>query len=96
MDVIGDTFPKNYYERIIKKGVLLVAEQDNKIAGVCFGTYNIKEKWADLLGLIVIPEFRNQGIGSVLVKEFENFAKKNKLKKLIYILIKNNYFYLEN
>jgi hypothetical protein len=32
---------------------LLVAIENNKLVGVCFGTYNIQEKWADLLGLVV-------------------------------------------
>ena len=70
MDIINETFSQKYYQRIIKKGILLVAEEDNKIVGVCFGTYNIKEKWADLLGLVVILQFRNRGIGSSLIKEF--------------------------
>ena len=82
MDVISETFPKEYYERIIKKGILLVSEENEKIVGVCFGTYNTKEKWADLLGLVVLPEFRNKGIGSSLVKYFEKIAKENKLKTI--------------
>ena len=82
MDVISETFPREYYERIIKKGILLVSEENEKIVGVCFGTYNTKEKWADLLGLVVLPEFRNKGIGSSLVKYFEKIAKENKLKTI--------------
>ena len=82
MDIITETFPKKYYERIIKKGILLISEEDNKIVGVCFGTYNVKEKWADLLGLVVAPDFRNKGIGSLLVKEFESFVKKIKLSTI--------------
>ena len=82
MDVISDTFPENYYQRILKKGILLVAIRDNEIIGVCFGTYNLKEKWADLLGLVVKPEFKNSGFGNSLIKKFENIVKSKKLKTI--------------
>lgn len=82
MDVIPETFPESYYKRILKKGILLVAEENNQIIGVCFGTYNTKEKWADLLGLAVKKEFRNQGYGTKLVNEFEKIAKSKKLKTI--------------
>lgn len=37
---------------------------------------------ADLLGLVVKEEFRKKGIGSLLVREFERFVIKNKLKAI--------------
>ncbi len=82
MDVIPETFSEEYYRKILKKGILLVAIENNKIVGVCFGTYNIKEKWADLLGLIVKKKFRKKGIGSSLVKEFERIVRENRLKTI--------------
>lgn len=82
MDVIPDTFSEQYYQRILKKGILFVAEENNKIIGVCFGDYDLKEKWADLLGLVVKKEFRKKGIGSLLIKEFEKTVKKKKLKTI--------------
>jgi len=82
MDVIKDTFPEAYYRRILQKGILLVAIENKKLVGVCFGTYNTKEKWADLLGLVVKENFRKKGIGSSLVKEFEKIVKNKKLKTI--------------
>jgi len=82
MDIIEESFSLDYYERILDKGILLIAEENNKIVGVCFGTYNKKEKWADLLGLIVRKEFRKKGVGSGLVKKFERTCKKYKLKTI--------------
>ena len=82
MDTIPETFPKEYYKRILKKGILLIAKENNKIMGACFGTYNLKEKWADLLGLAVKKEFRKKRYGISLVKEFERIAKKNKLRTI--------------
>lgn len=82
MDVIDQTFTESYYKRILKKGVLIVAEENREIKGVCFGTYNTKEKWADLLGLAVKNEFKKKGVGSSLIKEFEKIAKKKRLKTI--------------
>jgi|SRR3989344_1785957 len=82
MDVIEETFPEKYYRRILKKGILLVAIEDNELIGVCFGTCNTKEKWADLLGLVVKEKFRKRGVGSSLVKEFEKIAKAKNLKTI--------------
>ena len=82
MDVIKETFPETYYRRILQKGILIVAIENNKLVGVCFGTYNTKEKWSDLLGLVVKKEFRKKSIGSSLIKEFEKIVKNKKLKTI--------------
>ncbi len=82
MDTTQETFSEDYFKRLVKKGIILLAEEDNSIIGICFGTYNKKEKWADLLGLMVKIEYRKKGIGSALVKEFEKIAKLNKLKTI--------------
>jgi len=82
MDVIKETFPETYYRRILEKGILLVAIENDELVGVCFGTYNTKERWADLLGLVVNEDFRKKGIGSSLIKEFENIVKNKKLKTI--------------
>lgn len=82
MDVTRDTFGDGYYERLIRSGILLVAIDQEKVVGVCFGTINSKEKWADLLGLIVEIAYRKQGVGSTLVQEFEKIAKQKKVKEI--------------
>jgi len=82
MDITNETFTLDYYKRILRKGVLIIVEENNKIIGVCFGTYNKKEKWADLLGLVVKREFRGKGYGLKLVKEFENFVRDKKLNTI--------------
>lgn len=82
MDVIFETFSEDYYERILKKGILLVSEEDNVIVGVCFGTYNVKEGWADLLGLTVSRKYQGRGIGSSLVREFKNISREKKIKTI--------------
>jgi N-acetylglutamate synthase-like GNAT family acetyltransferase len=82
MDVIEETFPEKYYQRILKKGILFVAVNDNRVIGVCFGTYNSKERWSDLLGIAVRKEFRKKGVGTELIKEFERDVRKKKLRTI--------------
>jgi len=82
MDSINETFSEDYFRRILKKGILLVAEIEDRIIGVCFGTYNIKEKWADLLGLVVKEKFSRKGIGSELVRKFEKIVKEKDIKTI--------------
>lgn len=82
MDVIPETFPEKYYRRILKKGILLVAVESKKVIGVCFGTYNIAEKWADLLCLCVRINYRKKGVGNSLIKAFEKIVKEKKLKSI--------------
>jgi len=71
MDTTVDTFTESYFKRIQRYGIILVAVDKKKIVGTCFGTFNLKEKWADLLGLAVRKEFRKKGVGYDLVKSFE-------------------------
>lgn len=44
MEAIEETFPEEYYQRILKKVILLAAVEKNELVGVCFGTYNVKER----------------------------------------------------
>ncbi|MBT6690416.1 GNAT family N-acetyltransferase [archaeon] len=76
MDVDENTFPESFYERMLKEGILLIAEEKKNIVGVCFGKYNKFEAWSDLLGIVVKPEFHKKGIGRALVKEFEGKVKR--------------------
>lgn len=64
----------NYFKRLIKEGIFLVAEQNSKIIGIVYGEFWKKEDWAELTGVGVLKEFRNQGIGTQLIKEFEKIV----------------------
>lgn len=75
LDAAPETFSRQYITRIIRRGILLVALVSNTIVGICFGTHNQKENWADLLGLAVLPASRGQGIGRTLVRAFEDAVR---------------------
>jgi len=77
-----DVFSERYFLRVLKKGILLVSIEKEKIIGVCFGTYSKKENWADLLGIVVDKKSRKKGVGVQLVKEFERIIKIKKVKTI--------------
>jgi len=74
-----------YIQRLIKskKGsVILVAEDSSKIIGLIFGEYNQQENWAELGGVGILQGHRGQGIGSKLIKEFENIIKSKNINNI--------------
>lgn len=97
---LGWGCPDNYFKRLIssKEGIFLVAKHKSKIIGIIYGEFNEKEDWAELTGLAVLENYRNKGIGSRLIKEFEKiicsknisavevFANMNTLAKHIHKL----------
>lgn len=88
-DVISEVFTEDYYEYFIRSGVALVAEEGDKIIGVCFGNFNIKNNLAEMKGLFVIPKFRKTGIAGKLVEEFESFVKKKGVGTIIFYAKRN-------
>lgn len=82
MDVIEETFPVSYFTRLIREGIVCVAKTKAKIVGVCFGKHNSKEGWADLLGLVVSPQYRGRGIGEKLVQTFERYVQNKKIRTI--------------
>jgi N-acetylglutamate synthase-like GNAT family acetyltransferase len=82
-DIIASTYSLNYYKRLHKEGILIVAESDGLI-GVCFGSFSKKEKWADLLIVAVEASQRKRGTGSMLVLAFEQVANEKGAKTIDY------------
>lgn len=71
-----------YFEALFEKEcVILIAERENKVVG--FGVLNFEPKYSlykrlnipEIQDLNVIPEMRQQGIATALIKEFEQIAK---------------------
>ena len=67
---------KEYFENAIKESFVVVAEIDNKVVGYLLGEesdipyYNFKI--AELCNMCIDSNYRKQGIGNALYKEFEN------------------------
>lgn len=75
---LGRGYTINYLVRLIKRkdSIFLVADYNSKIIGIVFGDFNKKENWAELSGIGVLEEYRNKGIGSVFLREFERQVRK--------------------
>lgn len=75
---VNENYHFNYLKRLIdnkKEHVFLVAEKSSKIIGAVYGECNKKENWAELVGIGVLKDYRGQGIGSKLIREFEKIIK---------------------
>ena len=70
------------YKNNLKSGILIVAYKDKELIGVCFGSLNKEYGWASLYGLIVKPEYRKEGVGGMLIKEFEKEANEKGAKTI--------------
>lgn len=66
---------------------VLVAESDNQVVGTLYATIEKEEDDAVTHGyhrisideVSVCPDYRSKGIGSLLMKEIENWARENKI-----------------
>jgi len=66
-------------ERTLQNGgKLIVLEESNKIIGTAWITNDSRRLYLHHFG--ILPEFQNQGLGKILVKESLNYAKELKLQ----------------
>lgn len=73
----GESFSEKEIKEFIKKGIVFV-EENSTLVGVVLG--RIEGEHAELIGLLVLPQHRKEGIGSELVNAFEEFAVKKGCK----------------
>ena len=72
-----------------------ILEHDHAIIG-CAALYRFpRERAAELAGLAVHPDFRNQGYGEDLLRAIENQARKLGLKKLFVLTTRAAHWFLE-
>ena len=78
---------KAYFENAIRESFVVVAEIDNKIVGYLLGEesdipyYNFKI--AELCNMCIDSNYRKQGIGNSLYKEFERFYNEHGITHFI-------------
>ncbi|VAW72895.1 hypothetical protein MNBD_GAMMA15-402 [hydrothermal vent metagenome] len=76
-DISAPSALQAYLEHVIEiqtsgKGLILVAEQENRLVG--FVCLQFENDYVFMSDLYVIPESRNQGIGSMLTEQLEEQA----------------------
>lgn len=77
----------NYLLEEIKnnKGKIYLAKEDNLVVGAVMGIilsrieeetwYDFNKKEGEILKLVILPEYRNKGIGKMLINRIERFFK---------------------
>ncbi len=70
--------------------VVLLAEVDNEVVGMLIAETWKKKKYSFLVNFVVMPEYRNKGIGNKLYSEYETYCKKKKLKTITALVQMSN------
>jgi len=73
-----------------KSLLTLVAEEKKRVAGFIMAELWEKQGYSFLSNIAIVPEFRRQGVGSKLYKEYEAYCKKLKLKCINYLVLATN------
>jgi len=85
MDTDESTYTVNYFEKLLSDHLLLVAVESDgteSVVGTCFGKYDSEQDWADMVGLVVQEEHRNEGIGTELVEKFERVVAEHDISTI--------------
>jgi GNAT superfamily N-acetyltransferase len=66
-----------------KTGLVLVVEEDKKIAGVLNAEIKKSRKYSFLMDFVVLPEYRSRGVGARLYDYYENYCRKQGLETIV-------------
>ena len=80
-------FKKEWIYEYLDDNLFFVAEKEGQVVGLVFGE-KLRLKGAMLWYIVVKQEFRNTGIGSMLITKFEESCKYQKIEWII--LYSNN------
>ena len=78
---------QEYFEDMIKKGIVFVAQIENKIVGylagsICEPISYITESFAELDNMCIDNEYRRFGIGTLLISSFKEYCKEKKIPNI--------------
>ncbi|MHA1300834.1 MAG: GNAT family N-acetyltransferase [Candidatus Helarchaeota archaeon] len=80
-DVTNDTL-NEYYEDEQETSLMLVAEIEGKLVGFAGILIEFWNATGNIEWIAIIEEYRRRGIGSKLLKELVDYAKKKKVRKI--------------
>jgi ribosomal protein S18 acetylase RimI-like enzyme len=82
--------------QIVGSGVLMVARKADEIIGAASVSKRPEEDHAEISCFAVLPEWRNNGVGSELLSELEQFAIESGAQTTELTTISAEEFYLKN
>ena len=92
VEEIDDLFPikisskvniPEYINKLLEKGIIVIAKNNNKIIGVVTGYINDFERKEAYISMVGIKkEYQNKGIGKILVNIFSNIAFNSKFERI--------------
>ncbi len=85
----GDHLGKSFYEKIIKEGVSLVIELEDKMAGFLIAELDSDLDFAYLTQLFVLPDQQGQGLGKMLIEAYLEKCKEAGVAK-VYLFVQEN------
>ncbi len=85
----GDHLGESFYEKIIKEGVSLVIELEDKMAGFLIAELDSGLDFAYLTQLFVVPDQQGQGIGKMLIEAYLDKCKEAGVAK-VYLFVQEN------
>ncbi len=88
IDVFNQTFTADYVDTFLQNESLLVAKNNNSVVGVV-GWFE-QEDFAEIIMIGVKKEFRNQQIGSMLLKACISMLLSKRINKLFIEVRKSN------
>lgn len=82
---------KKYFQDRLQKidGCIVVAELDNKVIAYLASStlqnhnYYLEKNLAKVDNMFVLPDYRNMGVGSSLLEEFNSWCKKKNISKIL-------------
>lgn len=82
LDTQGWVEPEINFRKSLKDNLLIIAEENGKIAGFLMGWFHPDKTSAMIVYTIVSKKFRGRGMGGALIKEF---IRRCKTKKITYV-----------
>lgn len=91
-------WPKEILKECINKDdvLVLVAEESDKIIGFIIININLSLKKADIENIYVLDSYRQQGIGSKLIKSAIERIKQKGIENICHLTSDNYYFWEKN
>ena len=88
MPMFGESYTRRTLQKVAENnGIIYVAELEGELVGAVIGTMpeqteedrleHVPSKFGEVLELVVKAEYRDRGVGTVLMKKLEEYFKEN-------------------